>query len=93
MKTQIEKPRSEFKNLESSLAGRETIAASKTNGGVDGEIVKSLEFFSSEYDDLIAFQNDAKRQLQLLNERLSNLVKQVDEIAEDIDAIERYSYQ
>ena len=60
---------------------------------MDGEIVKSLEFLSSEYDDMIAFRNDAKRQLQLLNERLSSLVKQVDEISEAIDAIEQYSYQ
>lgn len=40
---------------------REMIVVSEVNGGVDGEIVKSFEFFSSEYDDMIVFWNDVKR--------------------------------
>ena len=55
LQNELVKLRSEFKDLESLLAAREMIAASEANGGVDGEIVKSFEFLSSEYDDLIAF--------------------------------------
>jgi len=87
----------EFKNLESSLTDREVQAATESNGGshdnVDIESVKSLEFLSAGYDSLSAFRKEAKEQLQSLTKKLNSLAEQVGEIAEAIDAIDRYSYQ
>lgn len=97
LQAQLQLLKNEFKNLESSLADREVQAASESNGGShdndDIELVKSLEFLSAGYDSLSAFQKEAKEQLQGLTKRLNSLVEQVGEIAEAIDAIDRYSYQ
>lgn len=95
LQTQLEKLRIEFKSLESSLADRETETSNESNGGPspDGETVKSLEFLSSSYDDLIAFRKEAKIQLQGFSKRLDVLAERVGDIAEAIDAIDRYSYQ
>ena len=99
LQAQLEVLQNEFKNLESSLADREVQAASERNGGshdnddIDNESVKCLEFLSAEYDSLSAFRKEAKEQLQGLTKKLNSLVEQVGEIAEAIDAIDRYSYQ
>ena len=99
LQAQLEVLQNEYKNLESSLADREVQAASESNGGshdnddIDNESVKCLEFLSAEYDSLSAFRKEAKEQLQGLTKKLNSLVEQVGEIAEAIDAIDRYSYQ
>ena len=98
LQAQLEVLQNEFKNLESSLAGREVQAASESNGGshdndnIDIESVKCLEFLSAENDSLSAFRKEAKEQLQGLTKKINSLVEQVGEIAEAIDAIARYSY-
>ena len=97
LQAQLQVLQNEFKNLESSLADRDVQAATESNGGchdnVDIESVKSLEFLSAGYDSLSAFRKEAKEQLQSLTKKLNSLAEQVGEIAEAIDAIDRYSYQ
>ena len=99
LQAQLEVLQNEFKNLEYSLADKEVQVASESNGGshvnddIDNESVKCLEFLSAEYDSLSAFRKEAKEQLQGLTKKLNSLVEQVGEIAEAIDAIDRYSYQ
>lgn len=95
LKSQMDILRKEFKNLEATLDRR--IAQSNDRNDShsclsDNETSKSLEFLSSSYDDLSSFRHEAKIEFDQLNKKLNSLTKRVDEIADAIDNIERYSY-
>ena len=69
------------------------MAAARATTTTSSQLKVLIEFLSAGYDSLSAFRKEAKEQLQGLTTKLNCLVEQVGEIAEAIDAIDRYSYQ
>ena len=70
----------------------------KLNVGNSGEVLspnktKSVEFVSNQYDDLIAFEVSASKELEEIRERLDKISETCDHIQKSLDAFELYSYQ
>ena len=58
----------------------------------DGEQIKSLEFFSKEYDDLAKFWKQAGDKLNVIEKTLSGLLTEVNKLSSAIDQGQEYSY-
>ena len=70
----------------------------KLNVGNSGEVLspdktKSVEFVSNQYDDLIAFEVSANKELEEISARLDKISETCDRIQKLLDAFELYSYQ
>ena len=70
----------------------------KLNVGNSGEVLspdktKSVEFVSNQYDDLIAFEVSASKELEEIRARLDKISETCDHIQKSLDAFELYSYQ
>ena len=70
----------------------------KLNVGNSGEVLspdktKSVEFVSNQYDDLIAFEVSASKELEEIRARLDKISHTCDRIQKSLDAFELYSYQ
>ena len=57
------------------------------------ERAQSVEFVSAKYDDLLAFKDEAAKQIKQLFTRDAEISIPCDRIAKSIDALEAYSYQ
>ena len=57
------------------------------------ENIKSLEFLSKGYDELILFQAKATAELRQACSRLDELIVKIDAIGQAVDEIEEYSYK
>ena len=57
------------------------------------ERAHSVEFVSSKYDDLVAFKDEAAKQIKQLFTRVAEISILCDRIAKSIDALEACSYQ
>ena len=55
--------------------------------------VRSVEFFSNQYDELFAFEESAMLRINQLTARVNEISIMCDNIAKAIDAFEAYSYQ
>ena len=55
--------------------------------------VRSVEFFSNQYDELFAFEESAMLRINQLTARFNEISIMCDNIAKAIDAFEAYSYQ
>lgn len=55
--------------------------------------VRSVEFFSNQYDELLAFEESAMLRINQLTARVNEISIMCDNIAKAIDAFEAYSYQ
>ena len=55
--------------------------------------VRSVEFFSNQYDELFAFEESAMLRINQLTARVNEISIMCDNIAKAIDAFEPYSYQ
>jgi ABC-type uncharacterized transport system involved in gliding motility auxiliary subunit len=53
----------------------------------------SLDFVSSEYDALNAFQTEAKNEFKKLNSRLTEIATKVNDVGDVLEQIQQYSYQ
>lgn len=96
LKAQISALRKDFLNLEHTLKSQEKSTSDNGCQGssrLDDETRTNLEFYSKSYDELNSFRSDASEDFKRLNYRLNDLAKKVDEIAEAIENIQRYSYQ
>ena len=60
---------------------------------MSSECAHSLEFVSSKYDDLVAFKDEAVKQIKQLFTRVAEISILCDRIAKSIDTLEAYSYQ
>ena len=60
---------------------------------MSSEGAHSLEFVSSKYDDLVAFKDEAVKQIKQLFTRVAEISILCDRIAKSIDTLEAYSYQ
>ena len=60
---------------------------------MSSERAHSLEFVSSKYDDLVAFKDEAVKQIKQLFTRVAEISILCDRIAKSIDTLEAYSYQ
>ena len=70
----------------------------KLNVGNSGEVLspdktKSVEFVSNQYDDLIAFEVSASKELEEIRARLDKISETCDRIQKSLGAFELYSYQ
>ena len=70
----------------------------KLNVGNSGEVLspdktKSVEFVSNQYDDLIAFEVSASKELEEIRARLDKFSETCDRIQKSLGAFELYSYQ
>ena len=94
LKQQLEDLRKEFNNFQQTRIAK----MSKQHGDQSAsssnlDTIKSLEFLSNQYDDLLAFSDCAKKQMQQFNDRLHFIEKQVARIDTALDEVQRYSYQ
>lgn len=55
--------------------------------------VRSVEFFSNQYDELFAFEESAMLRINQLTARVNEISIMCDNITKAIDAFEAYSYQ
>ena len=55
--------------------------------------VRSVEFVSNQYDELVAFEESAMLRINQLTVRVNEISIMCDNIAKAIDAFEAYSYQ
>ena len=60
---------------------------------MSSECAHSLEFVSSKYDDLVAFKDEAVKQIKQLFTRVAEISILCNRIAKSIDTLEAYSYQ
>ena len=57
------------------------------------EGANSVEFMSSQYDELSLFKNEAKKQIQDLIMKVNKISEKCEVIAKSIEESEAYSYQ
>lgn len=55
--------------------------------------VRSVEFVSNQYDELVAFEESAMLRINQLTARVNEISIMCDNIAKAIDPFEAYSYQ
>ena len=104
----LRKENQALRNEISDLRGKleeisKDLAASKVQQVEDGAHVagrdmspgrmQSVEFVSSQYDQLVAFKKDAMTQIKQLTTRVNEISIVCERISKAIDALEAYSYQ
>ena len=89
MKKEIEGLKSKFERISSAFKSYES-----SHGGhkPHPDTEKSREFVGAEYDDLKGLNEEAKKDLMTLGERLNSLGAQVDEMASEIDSLVQHRY-
>jgi small-conductance mechanosensitive channel len=60
---------------------------------ISPERARSVEFISSQYDELSQFKETAKRQIQDIHTRVNKISERCDLIAKTVEESEAYSYQ
>ena len=96
LKLEVSSLKSDLKKLKVSIERRmsqSSIQNGECSSGPDNETKKSLEYLSSNYDDLSTFQKTAKIELERFDKRLNSLEAKVDGITDAIDNLDCYSYQ
>ena len=79
------------KDLKSSRTKKD--GAGATEREMSPGRVRSVEFFSNQYDELLAFEESAMLRINQLTARVNEISIMCDNIAKAIDAFEAYSYQ
>lgn len=79
------------KDLKSSRTKKD--GAGATEREMSPGRVRSVEFFSNQYDELFAFEESAMLRINQLTARVNEISIMCDNIAKAIDAFEAYSYQ
>ena len=79
------------KDLKSSRTKKD--GAGATEREMSPGRVRSVEFFSNQFDELFAFEESAMLRINQLTARVNEISIMCDNIAKAIDAFEAYSYQ
>lgn len=87
LKEKLQKISEEFSSKKAELTKPDAEKKMSSEGA------NSLEFVSSKYDDLVAFKDEAVKQIKQLFTRVAEISILCDRIAKSIDTLEAYSYQ
>ena len=85
--------------ISEDLSSKSNSKAKKQHGrqaekkDVSPERARSVEFMSSQYDELSQFKETAKRQIHEILTRVNKISERCDLIAKSIEESEAYSYQ
>ena len=94
LRNEIAELKEKLQKISEDFSSKEALLTKpRTERKMSPEQAHSVEFVSSQYDDLVSFKVEATKQIKQLFTRVAEISILCDRIAKSIDALEAYSYQ
>ena len=93
LRKEVEELSSYVKNLEEQVKSAYSTNSQKESAMMSSDGAKTVEFVSSQCDEMVALHRKTLKELQKITERLESISKRCKEIEEFVDHAEDYSFQ